>query len=347
MRPSAATSLQHVIARVRARVATALPAGKVTASAGISWEAAVQRLASLVIRDVLPPVGAPGVVDIAACALLAAMPFGQYLVAARLDVGLLFGVAATALAVAAFTASRSLWGGVRAAAEILWQHVPGAIAIGSVVLTTGSLRVQEIENAQGGWPWDWLAFRSPAAIVALLLLLACAAIDPNAPAPARGVAGTMEGGLVAPPSGPWLEAVCRAHRIVIAGLAGALFLGGWSLPGLSPGQQEAVPMLEGAGAAWWLLKTGALAMAIALMRYGLAPTPLRVRSRATVRWVAPLSLVVFGATAAWMWWSPGPAAQLLISGALVTLAALWFGAMVQRLKQGVAGHADAHLSPFL
>jgi NADH-quinone oxidoreductase subunit H len=292
-------------------------------------------------------VGAPGVVDVAACALLAAMPFGQYLVAARLDVGLLFVVAATALAVAAFTAAGTLWGGVRAAAHVFWQHVPGAIAIGSVVLTTGSLRVQEIEHAQGGWPWDWLAFRSPAALVALLLLLGCAVIDICAPSLPRGIASTMEGALFTRPAGPWQDAVCRAHRIVIAGLACALFLGGWSLPGLSPGQQEALPMLEAAGAAWWLLKTGALAVALSLARCGLAPTPLQARSRATVTWVAPLSLAVFGATAAWTWWSPGPAAQLLVSGAMVTLVALWAIAMVQRLKQGVVGQADAHLSPFL
>jgi NADH-quinone oxidoreductase subunit H len=347
MRPSAATSLQQVIARARARIAATRPAGKVGAPTDVSWDATVRALAALAMRDVLPPPGAPGFVDFAACALLAAMPFGQYLVAARLDVGLLFVVGATALAVAAFTAAASLWGGIRAAAHVFWQHVAGAIAIGSVVLTTGSLRVQEIEHAQGGWPWDWLAFRSPAALVALLVLLGCAVIDPDAPSPTRGLASTMEGAMVAPPRGPWRDALCRAHRLVVAGLACALFLGGWSLPGLSPGQQEASPWLEATGAAWWLLKTGTLAMALSLARVGLGPTPLPTGSRAMVTWVAPLSLVAFGATAAWIWWSPGPAAQLLISGALVTLAALWGIALVQRLKHGVAGHADARLSPFL
>jgi len=344
MRPSVATSLQRFIGRVRARVA-AVRAARSGASA-VSWDSTVRGLAAIAVRDVLPPAGAPGVIDVAACALLAAMPFGQYLVAARLDVGLLFGVAATALALAAFTAAGSVWGGVRAAAHVFWQHVPGAIAIGSVVLTTGSLRVQEIEHAQGGWPWDWLAFRSPAALVALLLLLGCALIDPSAPAPSHGVARNLEAAVAASPGGPWLCAVGRAHRILVAGLAGALFLGGWSLPGLSPAQQEALPLLQAVGAACWLAKTAALGVGLSLARCGLEQAARGARSRATVTWVAPLSLVTFGTTAAWMWWSPGPAAQLLVSAALVTLVALSSLAMLQRFKHGVAG-PDVHLSPFL
>jgi NADH-quinone oxidoreductase subunit H len=349
MRPSAATSLQRFIGRMRARVAAVRAAGS-GASGAISWDVTVRALAALVVRDVLPTAGVPGVIDVVACALLAAMPFGQYLVAARLDVGLLFGVAATALALAAFTAAGSVWGGVRAAAHVFWQHVPGAIAIGSVVLTTGSLRVQEIEHAQGGWPWDWLAFRSPAALVAMLLLLGCALIDPSAPGPSHGVARSLaknlEGALVAPPGGPWLCAMGRAHRIIVAGLAAALFLGGWSLPGLSPAQQEALPMLQAVGAACWLSKTAALGVGLSLARCGLEQGAQGARSRATVTWAAPLSLVAFGTTAAWMWWSPGPAAQLLVSAALVTLVALGSLATLQRLKLGVAG-PDVHLSPFL
>ncbi len=348
MRPSVATALQRFIARVRARVAAVRPEGKGATAAGQApWDVTLRALSTLVLRDVLPPTGAPAVIDVAACALLAAMPFGQYLVAAHLDVGLLFAAAATLLAAAAFTAETSLWGGMRAAAQVFLQHVPGAIAVGSVVLTTGSLGVQEIEHAQGGWPWDWLAFRSPAALTALVLLLGCALIDPRAPAASKGIARSLEGAFVAPPSGPWVDAVGRAHRIVIAGLAGALFLGGWSLPGLSPAQQDAQQVLETAGAAWWLMKTAGLAVAVSLVRCGLAPTPLAVRTRATVTWVAPLSVVALAATAAWMWWSPTPAAQLLVSGALVTVAAACGVALLQRLKHGGVGGADAHLSPFL
>jgi NADH-quinone oxidoreductase subunit H len=345
-RPSTATALQRIAARVHARIDRERQARKAPRDAG-DRASTLHALGAIVARDVLPPAGASAVIDVAVFLLLAAMPFGQYLVAASLDVGLLFLAATTAVAVAAFAAARSTWAGARAPLHVFWQHVPAAIALGSVVLTTGSLRVQEIERTQGGWPWDWLAFRNPAALAALLLVLGCALVDANAPAPPRGLARYLEGATTAPMAGPWIAAVGRGHRLVIAGLAAALFLGGWSLPGLSPGQQEAQPALQVAGAAWWLLKTAALAVGVSLVRCGLAPSWLAAGSRATVTWIAPLSMVVFAATAAWMWWSPGPAAQLLVSGALVTLAALGATATVQRLRHGVASGADAHLSPFL
>jgi NADH-quinone oxidoreductase subunit H len=345
-RPSTATALQRIAARVQARVERERQGGK-TPQGAAGRASTLPILGAIVARDVLPPAGASAVVDVGVFVLLAAMPFGQYLVAASLDVGLLFLAAATSVAVAAFAAARSTWAGARAPLHVFWQHVPAAIALGSVVLTTGSLRVQEIERTQGGWPWDWLAFRNPAALVALLLLLGCALVDANAPAPPEGLARHIEGATAAPAPGPWLAAVGRGHRIVVAGLATALFLGGWSLPGLSPGQQEAQPALQAAGAAWWLLKTAALAVGVSAVRCGLAPASLADGSRATVTWIAPLSMAVFAATAAWMWWSPGPAAQLLVSGALVTLVALWSTATVQRLRHGVASGADAHLSPFL
>ncbi|MGD0526116.1 MAG: NADH-quinone oxidoreductase subunit H, partial [Polyangiaceae bacterium] len=256
--PSLGASLQRVVTRLRSRAAPRR--GRVPSTRD-------RALASLTaaVHDALPPAGVPVVVDVLACALLAAMPFGQYLVAAQLDVGLLFVAAATALVTAALVAAQNPWAGARAAAHVAWQHVPAAAAVASVVFTTGSLRMQEIEHAQGGWPWDWLAFRSPAALVAFVLLLACARIEPGCVEPKSGVAARIEdlGGAPRAPRGAWLEAACRAHRIVIAGLASALFLGGWVLPGLSPAAQDARPALELGGAAWLLGKTWGLVVLLA------------------------------------------------------------------------------------
>ncbi|MDP9152576.1 MAG: hypothetical protein M3O36_21845, partial [Myxococcota bacterium] len=50
----------------------------------------------------------PDGIEAIACAALMALPFGQYLVASRLDVGVLFVSAATALAVSALVTSRSV-----------------------------------------------------------------------------------------------------------------------------------------------------------------------------------------------------------------------------------------------
>ena len=304
-------------------------------------------------RETLPPASASALVDAGVAALLAVMPFGQYLVAARMDVELLFFAAATALAVVAVVTARSAWAGLRAAAHVAWQHVPAALAVASVVLTTGSLRVQEIERAQGGYPWDWLAFRSPAAMLLLALLLGCSLIG-LADGPAAGptlealVDDASHVAARPPRRPPWLAAARRAHGFIIAGLASALFLGGWSLPGLSPAQQDGRLLLELAGAAWLLGKTWALVLGLAVLREALPVRRLVEGTRATARRGVPLALVALVATAAWTRWSLEGAAQLLVSGSLVAVAALAAVVVVQRLRHGVLSPGgDGHLSPFL
>jgi NADH-quinone oxidoreductase subunit H len=337
-------SLQRAVSRLRARgVATA----KVPRS---SWAGVVRGVLSAAAHETAPPASAPAVIDAVICALLGAMPFGQYLVAARLDVGILFLASATALAVAAVVSAGSAWGGVRAAAHVAWQHVPAAIAVASVVLTTGSLRVQEIERAQGGWPWDWLAFRSPGALLALGLLLACAQITPDFGPGSSGVERLVDDAAAGSDSSPnrWVVAARRAHWFVVAGLAVTLFLGGWSLPGLTPEQQDARPVLELAGAAWLLGKTWAVVIGLAAVRLALPRRLLVEATRATTVRLVPLSLASFAMTAAFGWWSPERAVELLVSASLVAVVALAGMAAIQRVRHGLLSPGgDGHLSPFL
>jgi NADH-quinone oxidoreductase subunit H len=207
----------------------------------------------------IPPAGLPALVDAAAAALLSLLPFGQYLVASQLDVGILYLGAATALAVAALLAATGPLRGARAALHVIWQHVPGMGAVACVVVATGSLRIQEILRSQGGAPWEWQALRSPPALVALALLLACMRIEPTEAPPREGIASLVEPPARAahPTRGPWIEAACRGHHTIVAGLASALFLGGWSLPGVAPSVMDSKPVLQLAGAVVFLGKTGA------------------------------------------------------------------------------------------
>jgi NADH-quinone oxidoreductase subunit H len=323
-----ATSLQRTSARLRARTGFVASAARAT----------------------LPPASPWALTDALVAALLLVMPFGQYLVAARMDVELLFFLAATALAVVAVVAAGTAWGGLRAAAHVAWQHVPAVLAVASVVLTTGSLRVQEIARAQGGCPWDWLAFRSPAAILSLLLLLRCALIAPDDGAQIAPVEALTDdvGPAAGRGRGGWVTAASRAHRLIIAGLASALFLGGWSLPGLSPAQQEGRLLLEAAGAACFLAKTWTLVLGLSVLREVLPQRRLTESSRSTTRYALPSAVAGLLATAAWTRWSPEGAAQLLVSGSLVALAALVAVVVVQRVRHGLLSPGgDGHLSPFL
>jgi NADH-quinone oxidoreductase subunit H len=331
-RPTVAAVVQRFVSRMRRRI-------------GVARFAPLRAVA----RAALPPYGATAIPDVAACAMLATMPFGQYVVAARLDVGLLFVAAATSLAGAAFVARRSVWHGLRAFVHVAWQHTPAAAAVASVVLTTGSLRIQEIERAQTGYPWDWLAFRSPAGLAAFGLLLACLLIEPEADG-VSGLGALLEDDGNDNPTAraAWLQAACRAHRVIVAGLASALFLGGWLLPGLGAAQQEAQPALELAGAACLLAKTWALVLLMACARWALPRWRMAQRTRATALWIAPLAMAVLAATAAWTWWSPSPATQLLVSTSLVAAVGLGAATLTHRVRHGLtSAGSDGHLSPFL
>ncbi len=344
---SLATALQRAASRLRARAGVVAPARQ--SAWGLPWVGPVRTILRTAARETLPPASAWALTDALVAALLLVMPFGQYLVAARMDVEILFFLAATALAVVAVVAAGSASGGLRAAAHVAWQHAPAVLAIAGVVLTTGSLRVQEIARAQGGYPWDWLAFRSPAAILSLVLLLQCALIGPNdGPRVAHVESLIDDAGAPALPRGPWVTAASRAHRFIIAGLASALFLGGWSLPGLSPAQQDGRVLLEAAGAAWLLAKAWTLVLGLAVLREALPARRLADATRSTTRRAVPLAMAALLATAAWTRWSPEGSAQLLVSGSLVALAALAAVVVAQRLRHGLASPGgDGHLSPFL
>jgi NADH-quinone oxidoreductase subunit H len=336
-----ATILHRAGSRVAARVS--LERG----SSGSAWNRLMSAL-SAAAKEAFPSPGAPAVVDAAAGALLAVMPFGQYLVAAQLDVGVLFLAAAAALVAAALAAGGSAWHAARAAVHVVCQHLPGAVAVASVVVTTGSLRIQEIERAQGGGPWDWLAFRSPCGLIALMLLLSCGLIEPDEARRPTGIDALIDGGVrKAPDRGAWLAAACRAHRVIIAGLACTLFLGGWRLPGMAPAEQDSRPALELAGAAWLLAKTWALVLGLAWARWAMPRRFLAERTRRVAVWLAPLSLAALAGAAAWSWWSPARATQLLISGSLVALVALGAAALAARLRHSLARAEDARLSAFL
>jgi NADH:ubiquinone oxidoreductase subunit H len=317
--------IQFVVGRARERLTARRARRSLRGVALVAWAE---------IGHEVVPSGPSMIVDAVACGLIAVLPLGQFRVAFTLDIGALFVGSATALAAASLVAGKSLLPRLRRMLHVGWQHVPPLVAVACVVLATGSLRMQEIARAQGGWPWEWLAFRSPAAPVALALLLSSMRIDFDAD-------GRRS-------QGPWLQAVFRAHRIVVAGLASVLFLGAWSLPGVTFAEQDARPILQFAGLACLMAKTVVVLSAMAWSRWALTPMPLPERSQWTALWLIPAGLLAFGTTALWSFWSPRSAAQLTMTGSLLIAALLGAGAIVHRLRHGLlAGASEARLSPFL
>ncbi|MDP9033591.1 MAG: NADH-quinone oxidoreductase subunit H [Myxococcota bacterium] len=341
--PRLAAAIHRVARRVHARRAAA------SARTSGSERQSKRPRATIVWR-------VPDAVEAVACAALMALPLGQYLVASRLDVGVLFVSAATALTVSALVTGRSLgsngpavpwWTGLRDAAHVAWQHAPAAVAVANAIVTTGSLRVQEVEGAQGGWPWDWLAFRNPAMLVAFLALLRCARTRPDAREP-TGLAAWCERSRPSTPSprGLLLESACRVHRLIVAGLASSLFLGGWLLPGLSSSQQGSRGALAIAGAAWFLVKTSSLTMAISWSEWALPGGALAERSRRAAVWLAA-SGASMAASFAWTRWSPDHSTQYVVSGSLVGIVLLAAMAVAHRIHHDLASPQQGRLSAFL
>ena len=139
---------------------------------------------------------APYLVFMGVSATFVVMPFGQYLIAADLDIGILFVIAVTSLVTIGLLtggwASNNKWsliGGVRSAAQIISYEIPGAIAVACLVMMTGSLRMQDLIAAQGGpggsmlatggWPWYWYVFRTPVTFALFFLYFTTALAEGN------------------------------------------------------------------------------------------------------------------------------------------------------------------------
>ena len=85
------------------------------------------------------------------------LPFGHSLVAADMNIGLFYLVSITALSVVGILMSGwssnskwSLFGGMRAAAQVVSYEIPAGPSILVPVLMANSLSLQQIIRAQGG-----------------------------------------------------------------------------------------------------------------------------------------------------------------------------------------------------
>lgn len=202
---------------------------------------------------------APAVALLPYLVAMAAIPLSPTWVAADLDTGLLFVLAASAVGVLgnliggwASANKYALLGAMRSAAQLLAYELPVVLAASSVAMAAGTLSLTGI--AQAWEPW-WLVWQLPGLFVFVIAGLA----ELNRPPFDMPIA---ESELVA---GPMTEyAGLRfalfllaeyAGIVVLAGLTTVLFLGGWAGP--------AAGVL---GPLWSLLKIGAVAFVVIWIR---------------------------------------------------------------------------------
>jgi NADH-quinone oxidoreductase subunit H len=236
------------------------------------------------------------------------LPSARFFVSADLDVPILL-VCAVMSAVAAALGRGSF--GPGRALTMLSHELLAAFAIASVVVATGSLRLHDVVRAQGPMPWEWQAFRSPASLVLFVLF---------------GM-GAMAGVLAeeAPSRrSVWLSAADASNAFVRAGLAAALFLGGWQLP---LGWRDGLSGVVLAGALF-LAKTCVLVAVGVVARASLAGVAPLLRSGFCWKWLVPSAVVALAGCVAWTFWNPPESMQMAIGGAL-------FGVFATALLRGI------------
>ena len=202
---------------------------------------------------------APAVALVPYMVALAAIPLSPTWVAADLDAGLLFVLAASTVAVlgtlmAGWSSANkyALLGSMRAAAQLLAYELPLVLAAASIAMAAGTLSLIGIANA---WQWWWLIWQAPAGVIFVVAGLAEVQRPPfDMP--------LADSELVV---GPYTEysglrfalflLAEYAGIVVLSALTAVLFLGGWH-----------GPFSDQIGPAWTLIKTGLVAFVVIWVR---------------------------------------------------------------------------------
>ncbi|MGK4001738.1 NADH-quinone oxidoreductase subunit NuoH [Sorangium sp. So ce1036] len=360
--------------RVSARMQSRIGPNRAGPQGFLVWIA--DGIKSILKEDVIPAESdrtlfrlAPYLVFVGVSATFVVMPFGQYLIAADLDIGILYVIAVTSLVTIGLMtggwASNNKWsllGGIRSAAQIISYEIPGAVAIVCIVMMTGSLRLQDIIGAQGGtgasfidvggWPWYWFVFRNPITFALFFLYFTTALAEGNrAPFDLPEAESELVAGYSTEYSGMrylFFFFAEWANVFVMCGIASALFLGGWQIPGVSPAQQEASFGLQLLGVSLFLLKSWLLVFVVIWIRWTLPRVRIDQMMNLCWKWFVPLSFAAFLLTALWMVLGVSKTVQLIIS---VVTFAVWAYLMIHFIRRVQYNLRQAkvalHLNPFL
>jgi NADH-quinone oxidoreductase subunit H len=111
---------------------------------------------------------APFIVFMGSFAAFAVVPFSPFYIAADLNVGVFYIIAVSSVVVIGIFMSGwasnnkyTLFGGVRAVAQIISYEIPGGFVVLGLVMMAGTLSMQGIIEQQGGGFWNWYILGGP------------------------------------------------------------------------------------------------------------------------------------------------------------------------------------------
>jgi NADH:ubiquinone oxidoreductase subunit H len=243
-------------------------------------------------------------------ATFAVLPFSATWAATDVNVGILFVLSITSIVVPGLLmagwASNNKWslfGGIRAAAQIVSYEIPASLAVLSVVIYTGSLSMQELVRTQGGAPWNWYVFQNPFTFIAFFLFFSSALAEGNrAPFDLPEAESELVSGYNTEYSGMRFLLFFVGEYVniyVLSAIATTVFLGGWRVPLLSVAAQEASIFWQLVGLALFWAKVSVLSFVVVWLRWTLPR--LRVDQLMSTCWkyFVPITLVGFVGSALW------------------------------------------------
>ena len=249
-------------------------------------------------RDKVVFFWAPVMCFIAAFAAYVVIPFGDGLIVADLNIGILYIVAVTTFTIISLLMAGwgsnnkyALLGGMRSAAQVVSYEVPMVVSILIVVLTTGSLSMVDIVTAQEGSILNWNIFKLPVVgIVAFFVYIVAAVAEANrTPFDLPEAEQELVAGFNIEYSGMKFAMFFLAEFInlfTVSAIAATLFLGGWQ--GFGPSSMSVV---------WFFAKT--LSVVFLLMLFRWTYPRLRVDQLMEFAWkylvpIAFVNLIVAG-----------------------------------------------------
>jgi NADH-quinone oxidoreductase subunit H len=193
---------------------------------------------------------APFIVFLGAFAAYVVIPFGASSFVSDLNIGILYVVALGSLSVVgiimagwASNNKYSLYGGMRAAAQIISYEIPAAIAIMTVIIPVGSLSMVDIVNAQRGGIQNWFLFRNPFTFLAFFIYFIASLAEVNrTPFDIPEAESELVAGFHTEYSGmrfAFFFLAEYANMLLVTCVATTLFLGGWTQ--ILPGPSQILP----------------------------------------------------------------------------------------------------------
>ncbi len=217
------------------------------------WHGWAQTIADIIKllqkEDIVPTVAdkklhllAPFIVFVGSYAAFAAIPFSIEYIGSNLNLGLFYIIAVSSLVVVGLLmagwASNNKWsllGAMRSVAQIVSYEIPTALSLLAVIMIAGTMNLQEINQMQTGWFWNWFIFQKfPFVFLAFIIYFVASLAEVNrTPFDIPEAESELVAGYHTEYTGMKFAMFFLAeyaNMFAVSAIASAVFLGGWNSP---------------------------------------------------------------------------------------------------------------------